>query len=180
MNTVEPIRNKNDLKKIELYLAEKSKRDILIFLVGINLGLRISDILSLNVSDVKNKSLIRIKEKKTGKYKIIPINSKLKKLFFDFTKKRNENEPLFLSKYNNRMERTQCYRIVHNACIYAGIESRSGTHTLRKTFGYHHYKKYKDVVMLQKIFNHSSPEITLRYIGIEQDGIINSYSNFIL
>ncbi len=180
MNTVEPIRNKDDLEKIEFHLAEKSKRDILLFLVGINLGLRISDILSLNVRDVKNKSFIRIKEKKTGKYKVIPINSKLKNLFIDFTKFRNGNEPLFLSRFNNRMERTQCYRIVHNACKNAGIDCRIGTHTLRKTFGYHHYQKFKDIVMLQKIFNHSSPEITLRYIGIEQDEIDNSYINFIL
>ena len=51
---------------------------------------------------------------------------------------------------------------------------------MRKTFGYHHYKQFKDVVILQKIFNHSSPQITLRYIGIEQDQIDYSYSNFIL
>ena len=49
---------------------------------------------------------------------------------------------------------------------------------MRKTFGYHHYKQYKDVVILQKIFNHSSQSITLRYIGIEQDDIDMSYQNF--
>ena len=52
-----------------------------------------------------------------------------------------------------------------------GITRRIGTHTLRKTFGYHCYQKYDDVVLLQKIFNHSSPQITLRYIGIEQEDI---------
>ena len=51
---------------------------------------------------------------------------------------------------------------------------------MRKTFGYHHYQKFKDVAMLQKIFNHSSPQITLRYIGIEQEQIEESYANFIL
>lgn len=60
------------------------------------------------------------------------------------------------------------------------MEEKIGTHTLRKTFGYHHYEKFKDVVMLQKIFNHSSTEITLRYIGIEQDEIDESYVNFVL
>ena len=55
-----------------------------------------------------------------------------------------------------------------------------GTHTLRKTFGYHYYKKFKDIAMLQKIFNHSNPAITLNYIGIEQDKIDESYKNFIL
>lgn len=51
---------------------------------------------------------------------------------------------------------------------------------MRKSFGYHHYKKFKDVAMLQKIFNHSSPQITLRYIGIEKDEIDESYSQFVL
>ena len=61
------------------------------------------------------------------------------------------------------------YSIIKEACKLAGLEEIVGTHTLRKTFGYHHYKKYRDVAMLQKIFNHSDPEITLRYIGINQD-----------
>ena len=60
MNLVEPIRNKNDLRKIELILRKNSKRDLMIFLLGINCGLRISDILRLNVGDVQNKKIINI------------------------------------------------------------------------------------------------------------------------
>ena len=78
------------------------------------------------------------------------------------------------------MERTQCYRIINSACEKAGVDYKVGTHTLRKTFGYHHYQKFKDVAVLQKIFNHYSPQVTLRYIGIDQDMIDDSYNNFIL
>ena len=78
MSTVEPIRNIEDLKKVEKILEEQSLRNLLIFLIGSNCGLRISDILSLNVGDVKNKNYIRLIEKKTGKPKKIQINSKLK------------------------------------------------------------------------------------------------------
>ena len=152
----------------------------MIFTVGTNCGLRISDILSLNVKDVKDKSYIDITEKKTKKTKKIPVNETLKSLIEDFIKNRNENEPLFLSYLNNRMERTQCYRIINKACKKAGVNYKIGTHTLRKTFGYHHYKKFKDVAILQKIFNHSAPGITLRYIGIDQDTIDKSYKNFML
>ncbi len=180
MNTVEPIRCKKTIKKIEKNLAQKNKRDLLIFTIGTNCGLRISDILALNVGDVKNKTHIDIIEKKTKKHKRFPINSKLQPMFNDFTKGRNNNEPLFLSYVNNRMERTQCYRIINQACREAGIDYRVGTHTLRKTFGYHHYQKFKDVAILQKIFNHSTPQVTLNYIGIDQDIIDNSYNNFIL
>ena len=180
MNIVEPIRKKHDIKKIENILKKQSFRDWLLFVVGINCGLRISDILNLNVSDVKNKDYISIIEKKTGKYKRFPINSKLKPMFKKFTINREPDEPLFLSIFHNRMERTQCYRIVNVACRKAGLDFKIGTHTLRKTFGYHHYQKFKDVAVLQKIFNHCSPMITLRYIGIDQDMIDESYNNFIL
>ena len=180
MNVVEPIRKKKDLEKIESILKEQSLRDLLIFTVGINCGLRISDILNLNVGDVSNKDYISIVEKKTGKYKRFPINSKLKPMFEKFTQGRNPEEPLFLSIFHNRMERTQCYRIVKNACQKAGINYKTGTHTLRKTFGYHHYQKFKDVAVLQKIFNHYSPYVTLQYIGINQDIIDASYNNFVL
>ena len=179
MNTVEPIRNKKTLNKIKEILSE-NQRDFLMFTVGTNCGLRISDILSLNVKDVKDKSYIDITEKKTKKTKKIPVNETLKSLIEDFIKNRNENEPLFLSYLNNRMERTQCYRIINKACKKAGVNYKIGTHTLRKTFGYHHYKKFKDVAILQKIFNHSAPGITLRYIGIDQDTIDKSYKNFML
>ncbi len=180
MNTVEPIRDKKILAAVENFLNNKNERDLLIFTLGTNCGLRISDILALNVKDVKNKSYIEIIEKKTGKRKRFPINLKLKPMIASFTEDRADDEPLFLSYLYNRMERTQCYRIINRACRAAGIEHKVGTHTLRKTFGYHHYQKFKDVVMLQKILNHSSPQITLRYIGIDQDCIDESYKNFIL
>lgn len=92
-------------------------------------------------------------------------------MFEEFTKGRRADEPLFLTIFKNRLERYAAYYIIRYACEEAGLQEKVGTHTMRKTFGYHHYKKYKDVAMLQKIFNHSSPQITLRYIGIEQDQI---------
>ena len=78
------------------------------------------------------------------------------------------------------MDRITAYRLLNRVCNLMNLDIKIGTHTLRKTFGYHFYKQYKDVVMLQKIFNHSNPAITLRYIGIEQDEVYKSYENFIL
>ena len=70
--------------------------------------------------------------------------------------------------------------MLNKAAQAIGVKERIGIDTLRKTFGYRHYKKYNDIVLLQKIFNHSSPSVTLRYIGIEQDTIDESYMNFYL
>ncbi len=179
MGIVEPIRNLKDLKKVESILAE-NPRDLLFFTIGTNCGLRISDILALNVRDVKDKNYIYITEKKTGKFKKFPVNSKLKPMLDNFTKNRQLDEPLFMTKFQNRLGRITAYYTIKDACKKANLEEKFGTHTMRKTFGYHHYKRYKDVAMLQKIFNHSSSVVTLRYIGIEQDQIDESYSNFIL
>ncbi len=180
MNIVEPIRKKSDLKKVEKILKKKGLRDLLIFTIGTNCGLRISDILNLDVSDVKNRTYINIVEQKTGKSKKFPINSKLKPMLEEFTKGRNADEPLFMSKFKNRLGRVTVYYTIREACQEAELEEKFGTHSMRKTFGYHHYKKFKDVAMLQKIFNHSSPAVTLSYIGIEQEKIDKSYANFIL
>ncbi|MBQ6906857.1 MAG: tyrosine-type recombinase/integrase [Clostridia bacterium] len=180
MTTVEPIRDKSDVKKVEMELARESERAALLFAIGTNCGLRISDILRLNVGDVRNRTHIQIVEKKTGKFKRFPINSKLKPMIEHFIKGRRSNEPLFLSHWNNRLDRSTAYYMIKNACERVGLQEKIGTHSMRKTFGYHHYQQFKDVVMLQKIFNHSTPQITLRYIGVEQDEIDDSYMNFVL
>lgn len=133
--------------------------------LGINCGLRISDILALNVEDVRDKHYLQLIEKKTGKFKKLPINKKLKPMLKDFVNGRLDEEPLFITKFNNRLSRVIAYFVIKEACKMANSEE------MRKTFGYHHYKKYRDIAMLQKNFNHSSPSVTLRYIGIEQDYI---------
>jgi len=179
MNIVEPIRCKKDLAQVEKILSA-NKRDLLFFVIGTNSGLRISDVLALDVKDVKDKAHIEITEKKTGKHKRFPLNSKLKPVIAEFVNGRDDAEPLFLTKFNNRLCRVQAYTIINRACGTVGITHKVGTHTMRKTFGYHHYQQFKDVVILQKIFNHSSPAITLRYIGIEQDDIDESYLKFVL
>lgn len=178
--TVEPIRSKQQIKQVEEYLAKKNKRNRLLFVLGTNSGLRVSDILNLNVSDVRNKTHIEIKEQKTNKFKKFPINDKLKKLIQEFIKNKEDDEPLFLSQKQKRLDRSQAYRMLNEACRAVGITVNIGTHSMRKSFGYHHYKQFKDIAMLQMIFNHSNPKITLRYIGIEQDEIDNSYKQFVL
>ena len=179
MNIVQPIKKIEDIQKIKKYLAKKP-RDSLLFSFGINTGLRISDILSLDVGDVKGRNYIEIREKKTNKYKKFPLNRFLKEEIEEFVKDKPPEQPLFYTQKHCRLDRAQAYRILNKAAQAVGIKERIGTHTLRKTFGYHFYQQYDDIVMLQKIFNHSTPSITLRYIGIEQEDIDEVYRNFYL
>ncbi|MBR1942924.1 site-specific integrase [bacterium] len=180
MTTVEPIRKINDLKKLEKVLKKNSLRDLVLFSFGVNTGLRISDILALNVKDIKNKNFFWIVEKKTNKNKKVPINKKLRMMLKTYTDSKNPDEPLFTSNKSNRLDRISAYRIIKKACKDCDIKVKAGTHTLRKTFGYHFYKKYNDILLLQKIFNHSSPTITLRYIGIEEERVFKSYMHFVI
>lgn len=143
----------------------------------INSGLRISDILKLKVKDVKNKKYIELIEQKTNKYKRFPITKSFKIELEEFIVGKKDEEWLFTSQRGYKpISRIQAYRIIRNACVSAGITAHIGTHTLRKTFGYHFYQENKDVALLQCIFNHSAPSVTLKYIGINQD-IIDSRLN---
>ena len=181
MQFVEPIRGKCDIDRVKKILAQKSKRDLLLFLLGINSGLRISDILKLKVKDVQYVDFIEIKEQKTQKHKRFPVSYAYKRLLNNYTKSKSPDEWLFKSKKGNRpITRVQAYRVISRACEKAGITTKIGTHTLRKTFGYHFYQEKKDIALLQTIFNHSTPTVTLRYIGINQDMIDSNLKSFSL
>ncbi len=181
MQFVEPIRNKRKIEVVKRILKEHGSRDFLMFLLGINCGLRISDILKLKVCDVLNKDYIELKEQKTKKYKKIPITNSFKSVLKDYILGKSSDEWLFASQKGDKpITRVQAYRIISQACQEAGITTRIGTHTLRKTFAYHFYKEKKDIALLQSLLNHSSPSITLRYIGINQDIIDSNLNSFCL
>jgi integrase len=198
MNTVQPIREISQIHKIEDILKKSNYRNYILFKLGIYSGYRISDIIKLKVSDIKGKNYFETTENKTSKKRKVIIHPTFKDELDLFIKGKKDNEYLFSSKKfsstvkkktklknpltnkmntvyidvenespNSPIGRVQAYRILKDA--FKQIESYdTATHTLRKTFGYHLYENSKDIVMVQKILGHSSPEITLRYIGILQ------------
>lgn len=180
MQYVQPIRDKKKIEEIKAILKENGTRDLLLFSMGINTGLRISDLLNLKVIDVKGKSHVEIKEQKTGKLKRFPLLGNLQLLIDEYVRNKDCFEYLFKSRNgkNKPITRVMAYMIINVACKACGIQDNIGTHTLRKTFGYHHYQTFKDVAILQSLFNHSSPSITLRYIGITQDEIEQTLQQF--
>ncbi len=183
MEFVQPIRDKKQIDTIKKLLRQNSLRDFCLFTLGINSGLRISDLLQLKVSDILDgnriKDRIIIREIKTNKSKDFPVSENTKSALKDYLKSRkiiDVNEPLFISRKNNGfLLRQQAYRIINDVAKSVGIKEKIGTHTLRKTFGYHAYNSGYDITIIQKLFNHSSPSITLRYIGITQDELDDVY-----
>jgi integrase len=180
-NTVEPIRDAEQIRSMKEVLLHRSYRDYFLFVFGINSGLRISDILPLRVMDVKYANQFKIREQKTGKERKIRISGTLKAEIEKYTAAKADSDYLFPSrKGNGPINRIQAWQLLNAAAREVGIEGAIGTHTLRKTFGYHFYQMTKDVAMLQQILGHSAPSVTLRYIGINDDMVDAVLENFSL
>ncbi|MBQ6733554.1 MAG: site-specific integrase [Lachnospiraceae bacterium] len=183
MKTVQPIRDPKKITKMKTLLRARGEKYAIMFSLGINSGLRVSDVLNLKVGDVQGKDHITVKEKKTGKNKRFLLNSSLQKELNAYIASSglSADEYLIQSRKgkNKPISRIQAYRILNEEGHSLNLDE-VGTHTMRKTFGYHHYKKYHDVAMLQDIFNHSAPSITLRYIGITDDEKDKSMEDFYL
>ncbi|OBZ15199.1 integrase [Bacillus sp. FJAT-27264] len=170
---MQPIRDLALLEQIKDYLAKRDMRNWMLFVLGINTGLRISDLLPLRVRDAQ-QPFITLREQKTGKHRRIVVNDTLRayvNYYLEYCDWLKPQDYMFESQIKGRpISTVQAYRIIREAGEAFGLES-IGTHTMRKTFGYHFYKRTKDVATLQLILNHSTPNITMRYIGIIQDEI---------
>lgn len=170
MKVVEPIRDKETVRDVAEFLANKNARDHLLFMMGVYTGLRISDLLNIRIRDVRNQNHLIVIESKTKKSKRVKLSSVVQQTITDYIEDRAPYEYLFKSRIgkNRPISRERAYGVLREVADELGLKS-IGCHSMRKTFGYHVYKNTKDVALLQDIFNHSSPEITLRYIGVNQD-----------
>lgn len=192
MQTVQPIREVRKIEAMKKILRASGKRNELLFILGINSALRISDILSLKVSDVLDESgnvrdAVSLNEQKTSKSKLFPLNDSAKRAIREYVEeaKPEMEGPLFLSRKRTPNEatkekevkaisRVQAWEILSKAADEVGLE-HIGTHTLRKTFGYHVYMRTNNLGLVQKLLNHRSSGETLRYIGIEQNEMDEAY-----
>lgn len=186
---VEPLRTKKEIKDFKQALLNQGddrmttnrtgKRNEMLFTLGINTGLRVSDLIKWHVSDIENTNVVSIREKKTGKRRDVYLNSKLKKQleqYVDFMNLKPDNW-LFPSRKGGHITRSGVYKFMVKAAKTLNRDD-IGTHTMRKTFGYQYYSKTGDIATLMTLFNHSSQRITLRYIGMQQQQIQQKLSNF--
>ncbi len=184
MNVAIPIRDETELKRFKDYYRNEKwhMRNQMMITIGLNTALRLSDILNLKWQDVYdsngNKFLkhIIIVEKKTGKRSQILINDMLLAMFDEyktylFGKDGTPDNDRYLieGRDGEHLSRSQAFRVIKKATDACGIVGVISPHSLRKTFGYHACKEGIAPVLLMDIFNHSSFDVTRRYIGIEQD-----------
>lgn len=190
--TTQPIRSQSDRDALSNYFWNHNLRDYAFFQFGIATGRRISDLVRLNVRDVAyidRKGHFRIgerfevREKKTGKFINIMLHPSARRALNKYLRRRRVkseslgavlNEPLFKSRKSGRdgqyrIREQQAWRVLNNAARACGLTYKIDTHSLRKTFGYILYQSGQSIELIQKFLNHSSPAITLAYIGITQD-----------
>ena len=164
-------------------IVEGSPRDYALFVMGTNTAFRASDILSLNCGDVRHlkvSGLLRIKEKKTSKYRTVTINEKVvnaRQAQLASIEPVTDDEPLFRgSKCGTRLTVETFGRLVKKWCEAAGLEGQYASHTLRKTFGYTMRTKHNvSLDKLQQIYGHTSGAVTLKYVAIQADEIAEVY-----
>lgn len=155
----------------------QSARNLLLFNIGINTGLRIGDIVKLRVADVRGRSSFIMYEGKTEKRRTVHLTALMADVA-DYLDGKPSDGFLFPSrKGDGCITTTQAYRILAKAANLIGRED-IGTHSLRKTFGFHYYQRTKDVATLMEIFNHSDQATTKRYIGIRDKEIADSLRDF--
>lgn len=176
---VEPLRTPEEIKEFReaLAMSKQADRNLLLFNIGINTGLRIGDIVKLSIEDVRGVSTLRVSEGKTKKPRPVQLNAIMGDIADYLADKPSEGWLFPSRKGNSHITSTQAYRVYAKAADLLG-RNDIGTHTGRKTFGYHYYQRTKDVATLMEIFNHADQATTKRYIGIRKDEIADTLKDF--
>ena len=188
MAATEPIRNKNQVRELAGYYLKRGQlRNYALIILGVCTALRIGDLLRLewkNVFDDNSggfRTHITITEKKTGKQKMIALHKQaVNALRLLYPNRRGAY--IFVSNRRDEraISRVQAWRIIRVAADAVKAVGCIACHSLRKTFGYHAWKSGVPTAVIMEIYNHSSFDVTRRYLGVTQDDKDAVYLNLSL
>jgi integrase len=178
---VDPIKNLKDIKAIKKLLHDKP-RDLCLFTLGINSNLRASDLLRITAGMVRHLDAgdeLTLKEKKTAKHRRITLNKAVIASIQALLDSRDyqDDDPLFLGQ-RGCLTVSSVNRLVKTWCAEINLKGNFGSHSLRKTFGFHQRVTFSvGVPELMFTFNHSSQRQTLDYLCIQPDEVKSIYMN---
>lgn len=176
--TVHAIKDIEKIKDMEDYLSKKDIRYGMMWKLGINVGIRISDIVKLKVKDYQDHKFTII-EQKTKKMKTFNVPNWFQpELEAYINRHKYRSDYLFPNKQTKKhISRVRAWQVITEAAKHCEIDN-VGTHSMRKTFGYWYYKKTFDIASLMRLFNHSSEQVTLLYIEAMDRRLQESISTF--
>jgi len=179
---VDPIKNLKDIKSIKKMLKD-SPRDYCLFVLGINTNLRASDLVAVTVGQVRTiqpGSDLVLTEQKTGKERRITLNAAvvdaIQKLLASADL--DDADPLFKSRKGGRLTVPSINRLAKGWCASVNLKGNYGSHSLRKTWGYHQRVTFgADLPTLMTCFNHSTQRQTLKYLCVQPGELKEIYQN---
>ncbi len=183
---VDPIKDLKAISTIKKLLKGNKQRDYCLFILGINTNLRASDMLRIGVGQVRELSAgdtLTIKEKKTGKIRMVTVNKSVAEAiqYYLGTVPELEDKSALFSGQRGRLTVPSVNRLVKGWCRDINLKGNFGSHTLRKTFGYHQRIQLNtSIAELMVMFNHNSQRQTLDYLCIQPDEIKDAYMKLCL
>lgn len=178
MKSVEPIRDKNIYNKIKAELLDWNEKYYIMYMVGCLLGLRINEILSLRIGDVKGKREHTFTQSKTGKEITIAFSPELKQALDKYCFDKDPQTALIPSRDNEYkpLSAMRAWEVLNTIGNKYGLHL--GTHSMRKTCAYHYYMQSHDLATLKVWLNHTYERDTLTYIGVTQERVRDAMIHF--
>ena len=188
-NPIETILTPKQKKKIPNYLTvddmfllldsmKAEKRDKAIFETFYSTGIRISELVGLNVENVDKKQSILFIFGKGNKERIVPIGKKALSSIIDYRKnleKKLNKNAVFLNRYGERISARSVARILKKILQKCGLSSSISPHSLRHSFATHMLEAGADLRVIQEILGHSSLSTTQKYTHTNIDALIKVY-----
>ena len=160
-----PIKSITEINLIkDLYKRKKQTQNLLMFILAINTGLSLVELLNIKIKDIKGKHYLSF-----GKQKSVPLNNEILQLVEEITAHKKSSEFLFQNSQGKKLNRTLVFYNFKTHIEELGLKEKYSVSSWRKTFAYHYYQKYKDLAYLQWLFNQSSVEQALKYIGQDEN-----------
>ncbi len=185
---VEPIRSLVDIGRIKT-LLQKRPRDLALFTLGINLPLRVSDLLALRlyqVCDLKPGAALAIREQRTGRRVKVSLNRSCCQVVAGLVRSCNPESRtadwhqryLFRSRRGEVLLASSVHRLVKSWCKHVGLTGNYGANSLRKTWGYHQFATFgTDLNRLMTFFNHPTRRQTLDYLCLQPQDFKNIFDH---
>jgi len=184
--------NEDDIPRIKTFYKKTHIRMYALFTIGINLGLRISDLIKIKFEDITNDNKVFLIEKKTGKKRMIIFNKAcmemIRLLKKEYRSKGIRAKGYLFKSYHRKYIKNQIdahlspvsvNKFLKEAKKELDITYPIGTHSMRKTWGYLVYKREKDIALIMGMLNHSTPRQSMTYIGMDDERYARVYRSYV-